>query len=160
MKPQQSSVLVLRELCSDSLILTKRNENLRSHPGEICFPGGLQEPGDEDLYATALRELHEELGIASERLTLIKELPQEKTLLGVIINPWLANIESITPYKLNAYEVVKLVSVPLPLVMDPNNYREFTVTHLGKPFQTWQFTPSEEVIWGATARIMRHLASE
>ena len=62
-----SAVLVLHELATDSLVLTKRSNKLRHHPGEICFPGGIWENQDENLYATALRELNEELGIEAKQ---------------------------------------------------------------------------------------------
>lgn len=159
LNPKQSSVIVLHELVTDSIILTKRNENLRNHPGEVCFPGGFQDSKDSNLFQTALRELDEELGISANRVTCIKELALEKTLMGVFIHPWLASIETIIPYKLNANEVAKLIKVPMALVLDTANYREFTISRAGKNYQTWQFVPAEEVIWGATARIMVNMAS-
>ena len=90
-----SGVIVLYERSSDSIILTKRSEHLKHHPGEVCFPGGVWENGDANLYATALRELNEELGIEPSRVSLIKELTIERTLLGAIIHAWFASIESI-----------------------------------------------------------------
>ena len=93
-----AGVVILYEQSTDSLILTKRSIHLRKHPGEICFPGGVWEEGDDNYYYTALRELHEELGIDSSRVTLIKELAEERTLLGSVIHPWLTRIESIEPF--------------------------------------------------------------
>lgn len=154
-----SSVLALHDINSNCLILTKRSEHLRHHPGEICFPGGIQEDKDKDLYATAVREVHEELGIEASRIQLVKELPVQSTLLGMVIHPWFARIETINPYKLNTQEVVKLIAIPMDEVLNPKNYHEFTIIRYGKPFQSWQFLKSKDIIWGATARIMHQLSS-
>lgn len=154
-----SSVIVLHELTTHSLVLTKRSNQLRHHPGEICFPGGRQEPQDVDLYATAIRELYEELGITAERITPIKKLQIEHTLLGSIIHPWLASIESIRPYRQNPEEVTALIFIPMSLVEDPHNYRDLIIKREGQQFKSCEFIPNDELVWGATARIMKQLSS-
>lgn len=152
-----SAVIVLHEQESDSLILTQRSEQLRTHPGEICFPGGRWEKGDENYYVTALRELNEELGISSDRITLIKELRTETTLLGSVIHPWLADIKSVHPYHLNTEEVVRLISIPMALVQDSKNYRAFMIERNGRQYKSFEFTANKDWVWGATARIMKQL---
>lgn len=153
-----SAVIVLHELNSNSLILTKRSEQLRSHPGQISFPGGLWEHNDRTYYDTALRELDEELGISGDRVTLIRELNPEPTLAGIIIHPWFCTIESINPCTLNTHEVASLIVVPIDLVHDRNNYRDITVKMSEFEITTCEFIPKYEYIWGATARIMKQLA--
>ena len=152
-----SAVVVLYEQLSDSLILTQRSDQLRTHPGEICFPGGIWEEGDENYYVTALRELHEELGISQERVTLIKELNTQRTLLGNIIHPWFASIESVQPYQLNVHEVVCLISIPMALVQDAKNYKDFRIERGGRRYVTCEFTANKDWVWGATALIMKQL---
>lgn len=154
-----SSVIVLYDLSRDSLILTKRSPMLKKHPGEVCFPGGFQEIKDQNLYSTALRELNEELGITSDRITLIRKLKIEKTLLGLVIHPWYASIDSIFPYTMNPQEVSELILVPMPLVKNQANYKEVRIEKEGRYFITCQFIADKELIWGATARIMRQLAA-
>ena len=153
-----SSVLVLHEQSSDALILTKRSEQLRAHPGEICFPGGLKEKGDEDLYTTALREVDEELGISAHRIQFIKAMAVEKTLLGVTIHPWFARIDSIEPFKMNTEEVIAVIRVPMVLAQTAKHYSEFVVHRKGVRFISCRFTAHQELIWGATARIMKQLS--
>ncbi|MCW8443789.1 CoA pyrophosphatase [Fluoribacter gormanii] len=153
-----SAVVVLYEQLSDSLILTQRSEQLRTHPGEICFPGGIWEEGDDNYCVTALRELQEELGITPERITLIKELNTQKTLLGSIIHPWFASIESVKPYQLNYHEVVRLISIPMVLVQDAKNYKDLIIERAGRRYVTCEFTANKDWVWGATARIMKQLA--
>lgn len=152
-----SAVIVLYEHESDSLILTQRSDKLRTHPGEICFAGGGWEEGDASYYATALRELNEELGISTDRVGLIKELKTEKTLLGRVIHPWLAGIQSVHPYHLNVQEVVRLISIPMSLVQDSKNYRTFMIERNGRHYKTCEFTANKDWVWGATARIMKQL---
>lgn len=152
-----SAVLVMHELSTNCLILTKRSNQLRNHPGEICFPGGVWEKQDENLYATAVRELNEELGITANRVTPIKELLTECTLLGTIIHPWLASIESIRPYYLNLQEVSAMILIPMSLVVNPQNYQELIIERAGKQFKSYKFIPNDELVWGATARIMKQL---
>ncbi|KGP62752.1 DNA mismatch repair protein MutT [Legionella norrlandica] len=154
-----SSVIVLHDLSEDSLILTKRSEKLRNHPGEVCFPGGFHEAKDQNLYSTALRELNEELGITADRIRLIKKLKVERTLGGLIIHPWLASIETVVPYTMNFQEVSALISVPMLLVKNLQNYKKMVIEKKGLCFVTCQFIASKELIWGATARIMKQLAS-
>lgn len=152
-----SSVIILHDLSTKSIVLTKRSEHLRNHPGEISFPGGLREESDKNLYDTGVRELKEELGISSDRLTLVSELKEEVTLFGITIHPWLTQIETIHPYKLNKEEVTSLLFVPISLVIKPENYQEIMIEHNGFQFNTYRFIPENGVIWGATARIMMQL---
>lgn len=155
-----SAVLVLHELATDSLILTKRSEQLRNHPGEISFPGGKWEESDLTYANTALRELYEELGIRKERVTLIKELREERTLSGIIIHPWFGQIESVEPYELNLDEVTGLITIPMPLVHAARNYRDITVKRYGIHIRTCEFITNREFIWGATARIMKQMVAD
>jgi 8-oxo-dGTP pyrophosphatase MutT (NUDIX family) len=152
-----ASVLVLQDLSTNMLILTKRSLNLPTHPGEICFPGGRWQRGDENLYSTALRELQEELGIASSRIHLDKAMQPVRTLSGFIIYPWLATIETIIPYSLNPQEVSEIIQLPLAEVKNPKLYQKITITKEGMHFSSCQYTATRHFIWGATARIMKQL---
>lgn len=154
-----AGVIALYERLTNSIILTKRSNELRKHPGEVCFPGGVWEVGDQSLYATSLRELYEELGIEPLRVQYLAELSIEQTLLGSIIHPWLGVVETLEPLNINTYEVARVISVPISLVQDPKNYKDIFIERRGVKFKTCQFTAHEEFIWGATARIMRQLVN-
>lgn len=155
---KESAVIVLHEKATDSLILTERAAHLRDHPGEICFPGGRWEPGDEDFWATALRELQEELGVPQDRLQLIKKLETEQTINGSIIHPWLATILTMEPFTINADEVAQVLRLPMQTVNLISNYKDIIVNRSGTQVTTCQFTATHHFVWGATARIMRQLA--
>ena len=158
--PANSAVMVLYDRASDSLILTKRRENLRAHPGEVCFPGGGWEEGDVDLYATGLRELHEELGITGDRVTLIRALEPQTTLLGKVIQPWFAQIESVNPYQINPDEVARWIMVPMSLVQTARNYKDIVVERGRFRFKSCEFVYHDDWVWGATAKIMKQLIIE
>lgn len=155
-----AAVIVLYEQLSDSLILTERSNNLRSHPGEICFPGGRPDEGDKTLYDTALRELHEELGIKSERIRFEKKLQTQRTLSGFIIHPWLASIDTVDPYQLNVAEVVALLRLPMSEVRNLANYKQIIVERRGFKIKTFQFINDSYKVWGATAHIMMQLGRD
>ncbi|WP_419418695.1 NUDIX hydrolase [Legionella sp. D16C41] len=153
---RNAAVLVLHEQATNSIILTERSNQLQMHPGEICFPGGLWEEQDESLFATALRELNEELGIESHRVTLIKPLKPEQTLTGYLIYPWLATIKTINPYSLSE-EVVDVFPITVTKACKIANYQLIEVERRGFKFKSYQFMPERRFVWGATARIMRQL---
>ncbi len=152
-----SAVIILRELETESIILTRRAETLRIQPGEICFPGGLKEESDSDLYQTALRELEEELGVSAMRVQKKAELKKDKTLFHAEIVPWYAEIQSIEPYRMNVAEVQELIRLPIEDVLLPSNYQIMKLVKYGYSIESLVFTGSDHQIWGVTARILRQL---
>ena len=154
---KKAAVIVLIEEATDSLVLTQRSANLRDHPGEICFPGGRWQASDVDLWATALRELQEELGIEARRICFIKELLLECTHSGSIIQPWLATIPTLQPYSASIQEVDAVITVPMRDVTVITNYKDIVVERYGMRVETCQFIASTCFVWGATARIMKQL---
>jgi len=79
-------------------------------------------------------------------------------VLGTIIHPWLVSIDSVRPYYQNSQEVTALIFIPMSLVINPQNYREVIVERDGLRFESCEFIPNDELVWGATARIMKQLA--
>ncbi|MCC5015982.1 MULTISPECIES: NUDIX hydrolase [unclassified Legionella] len=158
--PKEAGVIVMHDLTTDSLVLTQRSTEMPEHPGEICFPGGRWQEGDDNLYATALRELREELDIDSSRIQLQRSMALERTLTGYIIQPWLVTIESIDPYKANLAEVSAVFSLPLAEVSNLSNYQEVTVKRYGVDIKSYQYMASTYFVWGATARIMMQLSKK
>ena len=156
-KSKEFAVAVIIEEATDSLVLTQRSPHLRDHPGEVCFPGGGWEVGDTDLWATALRELHEEIGVDSTRVRYIKKLDPEQTHSGSVIQPWLASILTLQPYTANVEEVAAVFTLPMCEVNRISNYRNIVINRHGKFITSCQFTGSHYFVWGATARIMKKL---
>ena len=142
-----------------NVILIKRTKLVKNHAGEISFPGGIFMDKDVEMLVTALREISEEIGIKLKREQIIGYLDTERTLTSsYIIYPYVALMDSLPKIINTNYEVEKILDVPLiPLLKsresDLNRQRQYSDPHLPK------FTYKNEVIWGATARILDQLAN-
>ena len=142
-----------------NVILIKSTKLVKNHAGEICFPGGIFMDKDVKMLVTALREISEEIGIKLKREQIIGYLDTERTLTSsYIIYPYVALMDSLPKIINTNYEVEKILDAPLiPLLKsresDLNRQRQYSDPHLPK------FTYKNEVIWGATARILDQLAN-
>jgi len=142
-----------------NVILIKRTKLVKNHAGEISFPGGIFMDKDVEMLVTALREISEEIGIKLKREQIIGYLDTERTLTSsYIIYPYVALMDSLPKIINTNYEVEKILDAPLiPLLKsresDLNRQRQYSDPHLPK------FTFKNEVIWGATARILDQLAN-
>ena len=153
-------LLVLREQEGElQLLLTKRSTDLRHHPGQISFPGGKIEANEHSRQA-ALRETHEETGIAPEQLQLIGQLPSYATGTGFLIQPWIAFLTQEVELKLQASEVDSAFWLPLPFVLDPvNTHSEHFAMH-GQSHLVHFMPYGPHLIWGATAAILYSLKQQ
>ncbi len=144
------------EQAQPHVVLTRRRADLRSHAGEISFPGGRRDPGDPDLVATALREAEEEIGLAREHVRLLGELQPTSTLVtGYLIHPFVGSIPEGLAWKLSAREVDAVLELPLDAIQSGRTRTQ--LERRGITFETDAFVVDEHLIWGATARILEHL---
>lgn len=114
---------VTREAGDPKIILTKRAEHLNSHSGEVAFPGGKWEPGDEDLLATALRETCEEIALHPEQVRVIAGMPVNRTRHLLRVKPYVGLIEPQLPLVPNPEELDAVFEVPVSYFLDPANLR-------------------------------------
>jgi 8-oxo-dGTP pyrophosphatase MutT (NUDIX family) len=141
-----------------NVILIKRTRLLKNHAGEISFPGGNFMKVDIDMLETAIRETSEEVGIKIKREQVIGHLNAERTLSSrYIIYPYVTLLDRIPVIIDTNYEVEKIIDAPLiPLLKsresDIKHQQEYSIPQLPK------FTYKNEIIWGATARILDQLA--
>src|SRR6056297_3822948 len=158
LRPAAVLVAVAGEGHAARVLLTKRSSALRHHPGQIAFPGGKQDAGDADLHATALREAHEEIGLAPGAVDILADLPRHETVTGFDVTPVLARVPALFVPRAEPGEVAEAFAVPLAHVLDRDRFRVERRRWKG----TWRhyyvvpFGPY--YIWGATARILRGLA--
>lgn len=138
-----------------SVILTKRTEKLRSHAGQIAFPGGRVDATDLTPEYAALRETEEEIGLSSHFIEVVGRMPDYVTGSGFRIAPILSVVKPGFKLDINPDEVDDAFEVPLSFLMDPANHnRESRIWHEQERFfYTMPF--HERYIWGVTAGIIR-----
>lgn len=138
------------------LVLTRRTEGLRRHGGEIAFPGGRVDPGEEPR-ETALRETQEELGIPSEKVEILGPLPLVTTNVSrYVICPWVAIVPPaiFTP---SPEEIAEVIEVPLERFSSPTVRRHQRFVRAGGIALSPAYDIGPNTIWGATARVIGHL---
>lgn len=157
---REASVLVpvIRRPAGPTLLFTRRAESLRQHAGQISFPGGAVEPGDVDATATALRETHEETGIAPKHVQVSGWLDPYLTLTGFCVTPVVGQVTPEFRLRANPAEVAEVFEMPLGYALDPANFGTETRTYGGHEFTMHRIEYNGHVIWGATAGMLASLA--
>lgn len=140
------------------VILTKRSNNLKQHPGQVSFPGGKSEKTDKSLVATALRETREEIGINNKNVEILGQLSKHVTITGFKITPFIGKIRTGFSTKMQTSEVSEIFEVPLSYLSNPKNFRVESVKWKGKKRFFYSIPYGPYYIWGATARILKNLA--
>ena len=158
----ESSVIVPVHIINDELFLlfTVRSSNLRSHAGEICFPGGRKDEKDRSPIDTAFRETYEEVGIPKEKIKTLGYLKSVPTLTGFIITPIVGLLDEGTIIKFNKSEVETYFSAPLSFFLDEENrtVNSYKIKQINIPI--FEYTYQNYRIWGATAAIISSLCSK
>jgi 8-oxo-dGTP pyrophosphatase MutT (NUDIX family) len=137
------------------LIFTERRADLRSHAGEISFPGGRRDEGDADLAATALREAEEEIGLDPAAVEIGEALPITGTFVtGYRIHPFVGHIPHPRELDLkpNPAEVETVLTLSLDVLRDAYEIRR--LVRRGVAIHTPTYEVEGHLIWGATARIL------
>jgi len=136
-------------------VFTERRHDLRRHPGEISFPGGRRDPG-EDLIQTALREADEEIGLASGRVTVIGALaPVASFATRYRIYPFVAMIERPEVWRPSPTEVAEILEFPLDALVA--SYRRERLWSKRVPIRTPTFRVDGHLVWGATALLTEQM---
>ncbi|TIV67418.1 MAG: CoA pyrophosphatase, partial [Mesorhizobium sp.] len=139
------------------VLLTKRAEKLRSHSGQVAFPGGTIDPTDPGPEATALRETFEEIGLDSDHIEIIGRMPDYVSGSGYRIVPVLAVVWPGFSLTLNADEVDAAFEVPLSFLMDPANHTRDSRMWNDLEWFFYDMPYGDQRIWGVTAGIIRTL---
>ena len=139
------------------VLLTRRTTKVGHHKGQISFPGGKQDEG-EDLLSTALREAREEMGIAEKDVRILGELDDMCTFSSdFCIAPFVGLIPYPYSFKINRHEIEEIIEVPLSVFLDEAKFREELRTRNGERVPVYFYQHNEHTIWGATARILKQL---
>jgi 8-oxo-dGTP pyrophosphatase MutT (NUDIX family) len=156
----EAGVLVplFEEAGETRVILTRRAAHLRSHTGQVAFPGGRLEPG-EDAVAGALREAHEEIGLDPGEVEVLGQLaPLATVSSGSRITPFVGALARRPLLSPNPAEVARIFDVSLARLLTDQVYREERWDLPGQDDRPMHFFELEgETIWGATARVLTEL---
>jgi 8-oxo-dGTP pyrophosphatase MutT (NUDIX family) len=141
-----------------TVLLTKRDERLRNHPGQVAFPGGRADPGDASPAATALREAHEEIALPPHAVELVGEDVTYQTGSGFLITPVIGVVPPDLPLHPCEIEVAAIFEVPLAWLMDPANRIAHEAEWEGRRHRFWELPCRPHAIWGVTAALVGNLA--
>jgi 8-oxo-dGTP pyrophosphatase MutT (NUDIX family) len=155
----QAAVLVPLYVQDGALytVLTRRQDDMRRHPGEISFPGGRRDEQEDDLAITALREAEEEIGLPRETVELLGPLtPTPTVATSYAIYPFAGLIEPGRTWTPSVREVERVLELRLADLRASRERRR--IIRRGIPFRTHVYVLDDErYIWGATARIVADL---
>jgi len=140
-----------------TVLFTQRTAQLRSHSGQVSFPGGRAEPGDATPEFTALRETHEEIGLAPERIEVLTRMPEYLTRTGYRVTPVIGLVAPPLALSPDSREVAEVFEVPLAFLLDPGNHQRETRELAGRTVGYWVMQYGERRIWGATAGMLVNL---
>ena len=141
-----------------ALLLTKRNERLKRHAGQVSFPGGRIDPMDVDATAAALREAEEEIGLVPRHVEVLGRLGDFLTGTGFRITPVVGLVSPDLALRPDPHEVDLVFEFPVETLLDPGAPRRERQERRGIARDVWIWPHPEHYIWGATAAIMVHLA--
>jgi 8-oxo-dGTP pyrophosphatase MutT (NUDIX family) len=139
------------------VLFTERTHQVEHHKGQISFPGGACDEGDDSLEATALRETAEEIGVEPEAVEIVGQLDEMLTVSNFRVTPYVGILKANSEHDfvINSHEVAQVVQVPLPHLMDEQNMELEVRQHKGKQVLVPAYTYESHRIWGATARMLR-----
>ena len=139
------------------MLFTQRTTHLRSHSGQVAFPGGRAEPGDASAEFTALREAEEEIGLRPESVEVLARLPDYRTRTGYVVTPVIGLLTPPLALTPDPNEVAEIFEVPLAFLLDERNRQRRTREFQGQTVGYYVFEYQGRVIWGATAGMLVNL---
>ncbi len=138
------------------VLLTVRREHLRTHAGQVAFPGGRIDPG-EDAVAAALREAEEEIGLEPAAVRVIGAADPYRTVTRYLVTPVLGVIPPDLALRANEHEVADWFEAPLDFLTDPANQQRRSALYEGRERDYYQIDWNGRKIWGATAAMIVNL---
>lgn len=137
-----------------TLLFTERSPDLKDHPGQVSFPGGRIETGDNGPVAAAIREAEEEVGMERRLISVAGCLDDLLTVTGFLVTPVVAFVDSTYRPVADGREVAEVFEVPLKYLLDERNIRSTHRERLGTRIRVYEIDYEGHRIWGATASIL------
>nr|WP_254447658.1 CoA pyrophosphatase [Sphingomonas sp. ID1715] len=157
-EPTPAAVLVaVTDRAEPGVILTQRTETLRRHAGQVAFPGGRIDPG-EDAVTAALREAEEEIALPRQQVHLVGPVDTYVTVTGFQVTPVIGVVPPDLPLIPAAAEVADWFEAPLAFLLDPANQLEREVDWQGSRRHYYEILWEGRRIWGATAAMIVNLS--
>jgi 8-oxo-dGTP pyrophosphatase MutT (NUDIX family) len=154
----EAAVLVaITDRPEPGVILTVRREHLRTHAGQIAFPGGRMDPG-EDAVAAALREAEEEILLDRGAVEVIGTADRYCTVTGYVVTPVIGAIPPDLPLHPHEHEVADWFEAPLAFLLDPANQHQRSALFQGRERNYYEIDWNGRRIWGATAAMIVNLS--
>lgn len=154
LKPAAVLLLVVNHDAEPSVVFTQRTAHLADHAGQISFPGGRVDEGDETPVHTALREAEEEIGLQPRLVDILGRLPEYHTSTGFRVTPVVGWAEPPLHYQPDPHEVADVFEVPLAFLLDTRNHRYESAFYKGRLRNYWAMPFGDRFIWGATAGML------
>ena len=156
-EPRPAAVLIaITDRPDPGLILTIRRDDLRTHAGQVAFPGGRIDEGETPRQA-ALREADEELGLDPAMVEIVGAADRYRTVTGYEVMPVVGRIPPDLEFTPNPAEVAGWFEVPLDFVLDPINQQRMSAEFRGRTRHYYQIDWQDRRIWGATAAMLVNL---
>lgn len=140
------------------IILTKRPDTMRKHPGQVAFPGGRVDESDADIVAAALREAHEEIALPPSSAQLVGLADRYRTITGFDVTPVVVVVPPDLDLRPNADEVEAIFEAPLSYVLDAANHGLRSLDWHGSTRHYYEMHWGGFRIWGATAAMLVNLS--
>ena len=139
------------------VVLTVRREHMRTHAGQVAFPGGRIDPGENAVQA-ALREAWEEIGLDPATAAVVDEVDTYRTITGFLVTPVLAVVPPDQQLSPHEHEVADWFEAPLHFVLDPANQQLKSALFQGRERHYYEIVWNDRKIWGATAAMIVNLS--
>lgn len=154
----EAAVLVaITDRTEPGIILTRRTETLRRHPGQIAFPGGRIDPG-EDAVGAALREADEEIALPGDVVTVVGTVDRYRTVTGYHITPVIGVVPPDLTLRPSEAEVASVFEVPIAFLFDPVNHVRASAEWNGATRHFYEINWEDRRIWGATAAMLVNIS--
>jgi len=152
--------LLVRRDGTDRLLFNRRRDDLPFHAGQICFPGGARE-GGEDAVACAVRETCEETGLDPADVAVLGRLPDRVSIAGFKVACFAGRIREPRPYVLAEDEVAEAFEIPCASFLDGQRWGHRETVHPLARFRRVPFFRYEDrTVWGLTGIILRDFVTQ
>lgn len=151
-------LLAVTDRAAPGVLLTRRNANLRRHPGQIAFPGGRIDPDDKDAVDAALREAEEEIALPRRLVEVVGTVEQYRTVTGYQVTPVIGVVPPDLALVPSEAEVAEVFEVPLAFLLDEANHLKKHALYQGHERHYYEIMWNDYRIWGATAAMLVNLS--